>query len=1035
MQKHITRIFIVFFLVCVLASVGFAQGRQTGNIAGTVIDNEKNPLPGATVTLSGPALLGFKSYVTSESGKFRFPALSPGKDYVVKVEMPGFKTMTRPGLIVNVGRTAEIEIEMIITTIAEEVTVTASSPVVDLESSKINVNYSAAFIASIPMNRDLYDIQNSIPGAISEGRQYRRTSSILGGTVRSVLYQLDGVPMNDPATFYSMANINVDVYEEIEFGISGHQADTGQTDSTVINIVTKTGGNKFSGMATAYYTSDSLAQDLIIEEDIEALNVDNPEKFTDYKDLSINFGGPIIQDKMWFFLNGRRQVWGQVNPRVPETRLQKIADANPGMFSAQQLSHYDLEHAEWLGFGKLTFQLTNNLKYMGMFHYNHMYEPVYSNRVGNSYSWDVTGVWNHENTYTTTHQFQWVLDQNTFLDIRGTYIHRYFPINSRPGTEGKYTYYDRKYAVYWGTTWYNDEYIRKKMLASVQATKFMDDFLGASHEFKAGLEFEQTEYHRDWFRPGGNPYYSYWRDFNANNPYYYSTSERRGRLRIRYAPGEKGQWDVQDHTRRFSGFVQDSFSKGRFAVNIGLRIDHSYQYEPEQVRPELRYKHPAPLQNPALGTNELLEALIDQWHADPVRPAYSPFDAMTTPWKKVVQFTTLSPRIGLVYDIFGTGQTAIKLSFSRYYEPVWSAKYNSAQIFGAGSISYYWYDLNKNKLMDLPGVDRYRPSSIPNEDPNFKYYVDDLKAPYTNEFVAGIEHELVKDFKVGFTFMYKINKNLVEDIDMNNGYDASATDEKGLIWLPLTVTDPGWDAEFGTEDDNPLTIYGLRDDRPVPKWMGTNPPEAKRTYWATILTFEKRMSNNWQFQGSILYSSFRGNTAPTYGATEGASSMFNNPNTLTNSYGSVAFDRPFQLKLMGTYILPYDIILSAYVQSRSGSAWRRTFSRIYFPKSMDVQASYVSVPAETNGSRRNATYTNIDLRVEKAFSISDFGKVSVYVDIFNVGGRSGVNINQNPAGWLRYDRDPVEYYYDSNYSLITSVYGVRSVRIGARISF
>jgi hypothetical protein len=475
--------------------------------------------------------------------------------------------------------------------------------------------------------------------------------------------------------------------------------------------------------------------------------------------------------------------------------------------------------------------------------------------------------------------------------------------------------------------------------------------------------------------------------------------------------------------------------KGRFAVNIGLRIDHSYQFEPEQNRPELRYEHPAPLQNPTLGTNELLEALIAQWHANPDRPAYSPFDAMTTPWKKVVQFTTLSPRIGLVYDIFGTGQTALKLSFSRYYEPVWSAKYNGGQIFGAGSISYYWYDNNKNKLMDLPGVDRYRPSSIPNEDPDFKYYIEGLKAPYTNEFVAGIEHELVKDFKVGFTFMYKLNKNLVEDIDMNNGYDASATDENGLIWLPLTVTDPGWDAEFGTEDDKQLTIYGLRDDRPVPKWRGENPPEAKRTYWATILTFEKRMSNNWQFQGSILYSSFRGNTDPGYSATEGQSSMFDSPNTLTNAYGSVAFDRPFQLKLMGTYIFPYDIILSAYIQARSGSAWRRTFSRIYFPKSMDVQASYVSVPAETNGSRRNATYTNIDLRVEKAFSISDFGKVNVYVDIFNIAGRSGININQNPSGWLRYDRDPVEYYFDTNYGLITSVYGVRSVRIGARFSF
>jgi hypothetical protein len=145
------------------------------------------------------------------------------------------------------------------------------------------------------MNRDLYDIQNSIPGAISEGRDYRRTSSILGGTVRSQLYALDGVPMNDPATFYSMANINVDVYD-IEFEVGAHPAEVGQTDSVYINIVTKSGGNKYSGGATFYYTGDNFAEDLVTKEEIGALNVNAPEKFSGYKDGSLNFGGPLIKD-------------------------------------------------------------------------------------------------------------------------------------------------------------------------------------------------------------------------------------------------------------------------------------------------------------------------------------------------------------------------------------------------------------------------------------------------------------------------------------------------------------------------------------------------------------------------------------------------------------------------------------------------------------------------------------------------------------------------------------------------------------------
>jgi len=1035
MRVRIIKVSMILCLALLLSTLGFSQGRQTGSISGSVLDTEGNALPGATVTLTGPKLLGTRSYVTSDAGKFRFPSLQPGRGYSVKVEMPGFKTTTQPDIYVNVGRTTEININLDVTSLEEEVTVTAVSPVVDVQTSKISVNYSADFIQSIPMNRDLYDIQNSIPGAIADGADYRRTSSILGGTVRSTLYALDGVPMNDPATFYSMANINVDVYEEMEVGIGALPAEVGQTDSAYINIVTKSGGNRFSGQVTGYYTGDSLAENLISMEDIEALNLDEPEKFTDYKDFSVNFGGPLIKDKIWFFMNGRRLVWGQKNPRVPETRLAPIAEANPGMFSPVELEHYDLAHQEWLGFAKLTFQLTKNIRYMGMLHYNHIYEPVYTNRVGNSYSWAYTGVWNHENTYTTTHQFNWVLDQNTFMDIRGTFIHRFFPINSRDEFGGNYTFYDRSEAVYWGYTSYDDEYIRKKYLGSASITKFMDDFIGASHEFKAGFEFEQTEYHRDWYRRGGNPYYSYWRDFVGNNPYYYSTSGKRGRLRIRMCPGEPGLWDVQDHTRRFSAYLQDSIDTGRLAINVGLRIDKSFQYEPEQTRPYLpsTYNHPAPLQNPDLGTNDLLLALMDQWHTD--YGTVSPWDELSTPYKKPVDFLTLSPRIGFVYDLFGDGKTAVKASFSRYYEPVWSAKYNAAQIFGANSVSFYWYDDNANKLMDLPGTDTYRPTSQPNQDPDYSYYISDLKPPYMHEFTAGIEHELVRDFKLGFQFVYKINKNLVEDIDINNGYDPAATDENGLIWLPFSFTDPGWDQEIGTDDDQQLTVYGLRDDRPEPTWQGINPPEAERKYWATILTFDKRMSNNWQLKGSIMYSRFKGNTDPGYSATEGGSSMFDDPNVMVNSYGAVSYDRPLQIRLMASVILPYDIILSSYFQHRSGSAWGRTFSRVYFPDSFDVQDSYVGVNAEPDGTRRNPPYTNIDLRLEKAFNFGDFARLNVYVDIFNLAGRSGVNINQNTALWYRGDRDPVEWYPDTTYADITSIYGVRSIRIGARFSF
>jgi hypothetical protein len=1057
MNKKIFKASLILILALGLTSATFAQGRQTGSINGTIVDTEGNPLPGCTVTLSGPRLIGTKSYVTSDVGKFRFPSVAPGRGYELRAELPGFKTTIKTGLIVSVARAITIKIEMEITTLEEEVTVVAASPVVDIQTSKVSVSYNADFIASIPMNRDLYGIQNSIPGAVSEGVDYRRTSSILGGTVRSNLYQLDGVPMNDPATFYPMANINVDVYEEIEFGVGSLPAEVGQADSVVVNIVTKSGGNKFAGSLSAYFTGDSLVDNLLSAEDLEAIGVNDPRSFKDYKDGSLSFGGPVIKDKAWFFINGRRLIWERANPETYDIRLAKI-NLREWTFTAAETQHFDIGHEEWLGFGKLTFQLSDNIRYMGMYHWNNIYEPVYQNRTSNSYTFANTISWEYENTHTTTHQINWVLNQNTFVDIRGSYVYRHFPILLRPEYADNYFVYDREEQVRWGNSYYGDDYLRKKALASFAVTHFADDLMGASHEIKFGGEFEHTVYGLDRYKDG-NPYYTYWRDYNAGNKYYYSTSGQRGRLRVRPF-GPRGTVWKYDNTRRFSGFVQDSIVKGRVAVNVGLRLDYGYQYEPEQVRPDMidLFDVGPEFMNPALDATPtlLLHALNDQYHNDSaiLFNSVSAFDAITTPYKKIVEFTTLSPRIGLVYDLFGDGKTALKASFSRYYEPIWSAKYNAANIMSGTAMNWYWYDLNSNGFMDLPvsdgsygspvqaqyiddAGDQYRLTSYDVQDPNFQYYPTDLKPPYMHEFVLGVEHELARDFRLGLQLIYKINKNIVEDVDINNGYDPNHIDEAtGLpTWLPYDFTDPGWDGEWGTDDDQEMTIYGLADYAPTRAYMGANPPEAKRTYTAIVMTFDKRMSNGWQLQGSILYSAFKGNASPTYGSTEGESSLFDNPNTMINSYGRVAFDRPLQIKLIASVMLPLDIVFTGYFQHRSGSAWRRTISRVYFPSSIDTQDTYDDVAPETIGTRRNPPYTMIDIRVEKSFTFGEFGKLSFYIDGFNLGGRSGYNISQNPNPYIWPYRDPPEIDLDSDYGDVTSAYGVRSFRIGAKFAF
>jgi len=160
------KVFLILMIVCLvsgLASAVAAQGRQTGSLSGTVFDNENNPLPGANVTLAGPAMMGSMSYVSSEVGKFRFVGLSPG-EYDLKVELPGFKTIIKKGLYVSVGKTTEVDMALEPATVEEEVTVVAVSPVVDIQSTKFSVHYGTDFLMSMPNARDLAGIQSSLPG-------------------------------------------------------------------------------------------------------------------------------------------------------------------------------------------------------------------------------------------------------------------------------------------------------------------------------------------------------------------------------------------------------------------------------------------------------------------------------------------------------------------------------------------------------------------------------------------------------------------------------------------------------------------------------------------------------------------------------------------------------------------------------------------------------------------------------------------------------------------------------------------------------
>ena len=129
MFRHPLKLSLILLFFAVTTTITFAQ-TQTGSIVGKVTDESNEPLPGATVALTGSAMMGTLVYSTTINGDFRFPAVPPGIEYSLTIEMPGFQTITQEGIRVNVGKTTSLRIKLAQSTIGESIVVRAKPPAV-----------------------------------------------------------------------------------------------------------------------------------------------------------------------------------------------------------------------------------------------------------------------------------------------------------------------------------------------------------------------------------------------------------------------------------------------------------------------------------------------------------------------------------------------------------------------------------------------------------------------------------------------------------------------------------------------------------------------------------------------------------------------------------------------------------------------------------------------------------------------------------------------------------------------------------------
>jgi outer membrane receptor protein involved in Fe transport len=930
MIKRMRVVLLLTVFAMSLFSIGYAQKTTaTGVINGTVQDNQGLELLGVEVTVTSPSLMLPKSStLTDRKGFFRFPELPTGY-YDVSFLLSGFTTYTTKGVKVDFNRTISLNIKMELTTIDIETVVTAKAPVIDKETSSLGVNIDTHTA------RDFSKVYEMAPGVLDTGVSYVGIGlSVHGSAFADNNNSVDGINFGDPVGGANFTRVGYEIAEEYQIETSGHSAEYGGVRGGVFNIITKSGGNRFSGEANFYYQDKSL-------QSVNSKGTPFEGQFVGFKsnyDTTFQLGGPFIKDKLWFFAS---------------FSYNKRLDYVAGYPWDKQPVNTPVDAAYTVPYIKLAWQINPSMKLVGSWDY----PPSKENNRGAGYTRTEESTWIR---FMVVNKFSliysWLPNQNTILSAKFGYMHFYFTNRAKSDSP---RYIDNITRNISGSYGYDDDYMDNLFQYKTDLTYFPNDFLGR-HELKLGAEYQYSYRHRQVTHKFTD---------TGLGPYIYT----RGTVPdyVMFAQN----FDPEEKMNQFGAFVQDTWTPTkRLTLNLGLRYEYQDGIIPAQGEDREPYTYN--------GITYYLNVPEDL---------------------KPIVWNTLSPRLGAIYSLTSDGKTVLKVSFSKYYTELMINHFT--QMNPNGSFNRYCY-LNP----DWTVGEMYRLSitSTASIDPN-------LKPACLTEFVFRAQRELLPNFVLSASYIRKWDRNIMEDIILE-ALDLDAIKKGTYVWThytPVTAVDP--------YDGKTVTFYNRDASWVVGSKYLTNPKPATRDYSALEIILDKKWDHNWQMQLSYVYSRPKGLVGVADSEQNSYTTLFDDPNTLTNAIGRYTNDIRHQLKLSGTIQAPFGIIFGTYFRAYSGLRYTRQI------RSQDLglrlNQGNTTIYAETKGSRGLPSRYIWDIRLEKSFKIGRLPLLSLTADCFNI-------LNENAV-------TSVETLSSSTaqFEIARAIMDPRNVRLGIRVTW
>jgi Carboxypeptidase regulatory-like domain len=918
MGKSIRSIVLAVSMSCVASASALGQG--VGAIGGTVVDDSGAVLPGVTVTLSSPGVIGGnQETITDATGAYQFTRLVPGT-YSVAAQLQGFRRTIQGGILVSADATSRADVRLALGDVEETITVAGTAPLLDTTSAMNQTVMSREVLDTLPTARDIFSIARLAPaltvGKLDVGGKDSLMNSnnvfIHGSTNLQQQFMIDGM---DITSYSGGISFTIDsfAYQEINYQGGNLPADRSAA-GVVSNVITKTGTNQFRGAAAFNGTNSALQSDNLtpaIEAQLLAgvpayAKAANPDIEPGAKTLKLwesmlSVSGPVMKDRIWFVASGK---------------LAEVDTLRVGSYNAdgtQLLDDNQLRNL--LGKGSWAVNQNNQVHFTYGWVHKGRYHQAGGPTVTQFFDTAAT-FYNPSRNHYQLGRWTNVLSNRVVFDVGaiqhyGQTNRRFQPDLVKPGDIPRFDSVTLINSVAPAS-----EEINAGRRAQIGANMSL---VAASHEFRFGYQFLRTVNER-----GNNGISNYPSGFRAVYRSDVPDSVNTYNTPTLYAR--------KTHEQAY--YIQDKWRATKnLTLNLGFRFETIYGW--------------------INGKGEEL-----------CQPQTLFINAQCFPSVQgAPDWTTPTPRFSAVYDLRGDGRTALKFSANRYRGFLQGTTYpdlvnpiktvNDTRPWTVCTVGQTsGCDLNGDKI---PQINEFGPSTGFNLGTTNRY-AEDVTYPKVNEFSGEIEQQLPANVVVSVGYFYR---KVFDQIGSRNVAVPTAG------YTPLAVTEVSSGKAVTVYNQDPAT-RGRFDV------VYDNSPVLDEHFKGLDISAQKRMSSNWMLMGSV---SLGDNDTYIHGQSD-----LNNPN-FQNGRGPEDQNIPVQIKLSASYILPWSITFGASALHYTG--WPDTNIVRVTASTVRLTQVTQDIVVEPRGTTRKDDLNVVDVNFGKNFGRGSF-KIEPRLEIFNL---------------------------------------------------